>query len=397
MDRDLGDARKHGEIAVSIARTTGASIAVTLCEMELATVLLDSGRREEACRHLLLAATSATGGGYLEFLCKLHGARFAYESGREEEGLGSLREAMCLGSRQGYLNVPRWDASVMSPLCARALEHGIEPEYVRRLIRVHALAPPVAATGVEAWPWPVRIRTLGQLEIVTDETPLAFSGKVQKKPLELLKLLIALGGVNVPEDQLAAALWPDADGDLAHRSFDTTLYRLRLLIGNDKALRLREGLLTLDARHCWVDVWDFERLAQQFAAGGGAATLELAQKAIGMYHGHFLPADDGQPWSAPARERLRKRLTTLIVGVGSGWQAAGCWEKALACFERGLELDDAVEAYYQHVMVCHLELGQPSEAASTYDRCRAAMGRVFGLAPSARTEALRAAVTARGS
>ncbi len=108
MDRDLGDARKHGEIAVSIARSTGASIAVTLCEIELATVLLDAGRREEACRHFGLAAESATGGGYLEFLCKLHGARFAHESGREEEGLASLREAMCLGSRQGYLNVPRW-------------------------------------------------------------------------------------------------------------------------------------------------------------------------------------------------------------------------------------------------------------------------------------------------
>ncbi len=395
MDGDLGDARKHGEIAVNIARSTGARIAVALCESELATVLFDAGRRDEACSHLALATESARGSGYLEFLCKLHGARFALEDGREAEGLGSLREAMGLGARQGYLNVPRWNAAVMSPLCARALAHEMEPEYVRRLIRVHDLAPPEPPAEVGAWPWPVRIRTLGHFEIVTDEKALAVSGKVQKKPLELLKLAIALGGVNVSEDQLAAALWPDADGDLAHRSFETTLYRLRLLIGNEKALRLRDGLLTLDGRHCWVDAWEFERLAQQVEGGAASAPLELAEKAIGMYRGHFLAADAGQPWIAPARERLRKKLTKLIVGLGTRWEAAGRWEKALACFERGVELDDAVEDYYQHLMTCHLELGQQSQAASTYDRCCAVMGRAFGLAPSARTEAIRAAMATR--
>ncbi len=114
-----------------------------------------------------------------------------------------------------------------------------------------------------------------------------------------------------------------------------------------------------------------------------------------MYSGHFLPAEGGQPWSVPVRERLRKKLTKLIIGVGTRWEAAGRWEEALACFERGVELDDAMEDFYQHLMTCHLELGQQSQAASTYDRCRAAMGRAFGLAPSARTEAIRTAMATR--
>jgi DNA-binding SARP family transcriptional activator len=55
-----------------------------------------------------------------------------------------------------------------------------------------------------------------------------------------------------------------------------------------------------------------------------------------------------------------------------------------------LERDELVEDFYQHLMMCHLELGQQVQAASIYDRCRSAMRRVFGRGPSAKTEALHA-------
>ena len=56
------------------------------------------------------------------------------------------------------------------------------------------------------------------------------------------------------------ALWPEAEGDAAHVSFNTTLHRLRKLIENEKTIQLREGRVTLDRKHCWVDVWAFERV-----------------------------------------------------------------------------------------------------------------------------------------
>ena len=42
--------------------------------------------------------------------------------------------------------------------------------------------------------------------------------------------LIALGGREASEERLSNALWPDADGDLAHESFTITLHRLRRLM-----------------------------------------------------------------------------------------------------------------------------------------------------------------------
>ena len=86
---------------------------------------------------------------------------------------------------------------------------------------------------LENWPWPLKINTLGQFAMERDGEAVRFSGKVQQKPLLLLKALIAFGGREVKEEQLCDALWPDAEGDLAHRSFETTLYRLRLLLGKE--------------------------------------------------------------------------------------------------------------------------------------------------------------------
>jgi hypothetical protein len=48
---------------------------------------------------------------------------------------------------------------------------------------------------------------------------LAQHRKTQRKPLELLKALIAFGGRAVLEEQLTEALWPEAKGHAAHQAF----------------------------------------------------------------------------------------------------------------------------------------------------------------------------------
>ena len=67
----------------------------------------------------------------------------------------------------------------------------------------------------------------------------------------------------VQEPRLAELLWPESDGDMAHHSFIVALSRLRKLLGKEEALVLKEGRLSLSNRHCWVDVWAFERFLRQ--------------------------------------------------------------------------------------------------------------------------------------
>ena len=52
----------------------------------------------------------------------------------------------------------------------------------------------------------------------------------------------------------ADAMWPRIDSDYAQRSLTTTLHRLRKLLGDDSAITLQSGMLSLDASRFWLDL-----------------------------------------------------------------------------------------------------------------------------------------------
>jgi DNA-binding SARP family transcriptional activator len=264
---------------------------------------------------------------------------------------------------------------------------------VRQLVAARGL-PPDAASPPDDWPWPLRIHALGRFEVLRDGAPLAFRGKAQKKPLELLKALVALGGEGIETGRLAAILWPDASGDAAKVSFDSTLYRLRKLIDQDAALALAEGKLSLDRRQCYVDVWAFDRVAREADAAGGAEAVAVARRLLDAYPGHFLAADEDQPWLMGMRDRLRSKFVRAVVALGRALEAEARWADAAAVYARALELDNLAEDLYRSLMVCHRELGRPSEALQTYRRCRELLSVVLGLAPSPETEAVRESLDA---
>ena len=95
---------------------------------------------------------------------------------------------------------------------------------------------------------------------ITNFASFKHAGKAQRRPLDLLRMLIAYGGREVTEERITEALWPRIDGDSAHRSFTTTLHRLRKLLGEDLAVHFSEGKLSLDGRYVWVDTWAFEQV-----------------------------------------------------------------------------------------------------------------------------------------
>src|ERR1051325_10010291 len=135
---------------------------------------------------------------------------------------------------------PRAD---VSHLLARALDIGLYPHYVRTAIVRMRLAPPRGLIS-ENWSWRLKIYTLGRFAVIKDDTEVAFTGKTQKKPLELLCALIALGG-RAGATKLAHMLWPDTDGDMAAHALETTIYRLRKLVG-ERVIVLRNRQLELD-------------------------------------------------------------------------------------------------------------------------------------------------------
>jgi LuxR family maltose regulon positive regulatory protein len=398
LQHDMKKALLHVELALKLSFEAGVIQTEAFCHIEKALVLYEIGDQEKARDQLELARSIGrkVKSHFIDFICFLTESQFAFAGGEEEAGLVSLSKAMAIGKQQGYLDTFIWIAPVMTRLCTKALEAGIEVDYVRDLIKKRGLVSDISPLHLENWPWPLKIFTLGRFGLVKDGKPVRFSGKVQKKPLALLKALITFGGREVSEEQLMDILWFEADGDVAHKSFATTLHRLRKLIGNEKAIQLQEGRLTLDPRYCWVDVWAFERILGQVDAAWKeglaknkiAQTIQLAEKAIEMYRGPFLAAEIDQPWTISFRERLRSKFLRNVGKLGLYWEQVGDFNKALNCYQKGLEVDDLAEEFYQRLIICYKRLGRRAEALTVYNRCRNTFSTVLGVEPSPVTEAI---------
>ena len=394
---ELAKSRLHSDQGVKLSEEMGYRWTTHLVYLQSAFLFFESGSDDQAADRLGIARRVIMGGAdYSEFSCSLAEAYFLLRRGKEEAALTPLRAGLKVGREAGLGGVFAWYPGFLELVTAKALEAGIETQYVRELIRKNRLLPGDAHLDLEQWPWPVRIITLGRFEIVAAGKPVPFSRKGQKKPLLLLKALIALGGRDVPEEKLTDILWPEAEGDLGHQSFATNLRRLRKLLGSEKAVLLHEGRVTINSRYCWVDAWAFERIVGRFdrgetdgaSPGRGAEPARLAEKAIRLYRGAFLADDAFCSCIETTRERLRSMFLRCVTKECRQSEAAGEWEKAVDCCRRGVEVDDLTEEFYRCLMASYVRQGKKAEALAVYHRLRKVLSAILRVTPSRETEAL---------
>ena len=339
LRKDLMRALQMEKSALRLAVEVGCPYFEALCRLALAQVLIECGDQRKciAQLHRVRALVRDIPNRHLEFTCLLGFADMALAHGRPRPGIKALRLGLEIGRQYGYDHFLWWWPAALSRVCARALEEGIETDYVRALIKQRRLTPEGAS---EAWPWMFRVYALGSFRIERHGETLGGSGKAQRRPLELLKLLVAYGGEKVSESRVVDALWPRVDGDSAHRSFTSALHRLRKLLGEDKAIVLHEGKLTLDRRYVWVDAWAFEALASRIETESDPAQYEkLAERMLALYRGPFLADESDPSWALQPRERLRGRLARAMSRVLRHWQESGQRERAAASFQSCREID----------------------------------------------------------
>jgi ATP/maltotriose-dependent transcriptional regulator MalT/two-component SAPR family response regulator len=397
---DFAQALAHARAAVKLAKEKGQILPEVLARLALAQILHETGDHCQATAQLAVAGkhVDQTGSRFLEYMYFAAEAWLALELGDETTGLELLRKAFAVGREQGYVNMFWWwYPKAMARLCAKALEVGIEPEYAKELIKRRKLVPESPPLQLEEWPWPLKIYTLGRFEIVKDGHPLRFSGKVQKKPLELLMALIAFGGSDVSEDKITDVLWPEADGHAAHSTLTTTLSRLRQMVGNEKAVTFRDGKATLDSSLIWIDAWAFERLSDRaeilwkdagdrsIASIAGEAA-RVTMMALNLYKGAFL-AEEPWPWIFTLRERLRRKFHRLVTRMGDYLGQTEQLDNAIELYEKAIDTDDTVEEFYRRLMLCYRRASREAEAGAVYRRCCRILATI-GEMPSPAIEAV---------
>ena len=321
---------------------------------------------------------------------------FDIDAGKTEQASQRLARAFADYRSQGQVVFMRNRPDLAAKLANFALEHSIESDFVRTLIERNALVPPADAGA--AWPFRLRVQLLGGFELVRDGEPIRFMGKAQQRPLDLLKLLLALGGADVDSQQLMAALWPEADGAAAKTSFDTTLFRLRKLLDVDGALELAAGKLSLSRLAAWTDIWALETAFSAAELGGKSDVaaewvVRAARRLLQAYPGPLLGTEE-HAWIAKPRDALRSRFVRTLMRLGEELERAEDWATAIDVYRRGIEADNLAESFYRGLMRALAATGNQAEALNAFRRCRELLSIVLGVKPSAETDRLHQDIVA---
>ncbi|HEY7641144.1 MAG TPA: BTAD domain-containing putative transcriptional regulator [Steroidobacteraceae bacterium] len=348
--------------------------------IQRAMVFAELDRPEEFAAALAPVRPMLAGTGYelFEYQVELTEAYYALLRNDRATCHAKLRSGLTRAREEHGKRTLRMHPSLLSRVLAEALTAGIDAEYAQQVIRELHLRPP--ARDVQNWPWPLRIYTFGQFEVLRDGRPLEYSRKAPKKTIALLKAIIAFGGANVREQRLVDAFWSDEEGDVATRSLGAALHRLRKLIGDAEAIVQQGNTLSLDKARVWVDVWAFEDLLARPDAD--------ATEVMSLYRGAFLAEDDGEPWPVTMRERLRGRFIHEVAEIGKRLEDSDRADAAIECYLRGLDADPVIEQFYQGLMRCYAALERRSEALSAYQRLKRMLSISLGVTPSPQTERL---------
>jgi DNA-binding SARP family transcriptional activator len=288
---------------------------------------------------------------------------------QEPERFVALRHALLERARElrylsFYLTTPRTTADFL----ADALRSGEAADFIAEIVRTRQL--PARDSYSRQWPWLVRIEALGGLHVSIDGQAVSFGARPQKKPIDLLKLLVAQGPAPVASTTVIDALWPEADGANAKGSFDMALLRLRKLLGREDIVRLEAGRVGFDRERVWVDAWAF--------------VADASASYTGPLFGHEAP----EPWWSVSRARLHERYLRRAQEQAERLEGEERPADALALYEAALEHEPLAEVMSRGAMRCHIAMGEPALAMRTFERCRERLTAALGVAPSLATRKL---------
>lgn len=388
---------QEGDIPLALEEACIAAEKSKACGLSLGEVSYRIGLAYILARHGDLDAASAAIAEARPKVLRMRSKLFTFHlllceaniyrlRGEREQCLHVLRDAIGFSENMNVVTsayCPRDDAALLYLI---ALQNNISPRYVRSLIERSRLILP-GGSYTEYWPWPLRLYTLGRFGIEKDGMLLRFTGRAHKKPLELLRALIAFGGREVALSKLAEALWPDTEADVAQTALETTLHRLRKLLG-ERAILTRERRLTLNAECCWVDCFALKQLTEQDTS---MSSLERLERLLALYRGPFLEGEEAA-WVLVERDRLRGKFLRAVLALCECVDAEGGGESVIAFYEKAIDTDPFAAELYLRLIERHRRANRRLDALATYRRYETIFCSVLNVEPSAQARALRAQI-----
>lgn len=227
----------------------------------------------------------------------------------------------------------------------------------------------------------LKIRLFGTLDVVRGEEGERLESLLgQPKRLALLTILAdrQLAGP-VRREQLLALLWPERAPSKGRHALNTTLTRLREVLGSDVLRGRHEETLWLSPDHVRSDVCEFQRALQE----------DRPADVVETYRGPFLQGfrlpegREYEEWAEKRRQRYEQQAYRATLKAAAESREAGDLEEAEAAYRRALEIRPLREDALTGLLRVLAQRGNRTAALRRYSHFRERLDKELGTVPSA--------------
>ncbi len=230
---------------------------------------------------------------------------------------------------------------------------------------------------------PLRVNTLGGLQIRQGTRPVPPKALNRRRAGELLTLLLTSPGQQQALAEAAERLWPErtptAAQDLLHQATSALRHALEPELPTrfpSRYLRVEDGTVKILSSWApdlasWVDFASFETAC-------GQGNWETALK---LYKGDFLPGTPYAEWTIPLRQHFSTLHQQALLEAARWRYAAGTFAATLAVCERLLEIEPWQEQAVLIGMQAAVALKDVATARRLYQTLKKTLQEELGVAP----------------
>ncbi len=233
----------------------------------------------------------------------------------------------------------------------------------------------------------VEVRLLREVSVSGDRDP-CFLGGAQAQLVFARLILDRVSGVS--RGQLADTLWPEELPHSWHSALRNVLTRVRSFARSaGLEMNSRDGLVFLECdRTVSVDFEKAEHAIEQcsdlLSTGQGERALDLAERAVTILRGQFLPLNEG-PWVEENRRRVRELMLVSLELSGEASLQTGRYRSAVGRCEEAMRIDPNHEGAHRTLMRAQMLSGNRAAALATFHRLKRALADEFGTSPTVET------------
>ncbi|MBE9538712.1 MAG: hypothetical protein IMF06_06490 [Proteobacteria bacterium] len=317
----------------------------------------------------------------LEIMARFLQASWCLKRNRLWAARAFLQRARDIGVTQNIFVCP-WLAPAQLPgLIAFAIESDIDSGYFSRWVSLYSLKVPSGFAARVRWPWRIKIRTLGALEIRLDGRMLESQGRAHKRLLEILGALITAGPRGISQGELMNEMWPDKSEEKGRSNLNTNLARLRTFIGDPNAVISSEGRVFISRDICWVDSWEF--LAESEV--GSHIDIDQLVQAEHAYQGEYCVPETGNGAETILRSALANRYLKVARSLARAFEKDPDYTQAIDIYRNILSKLGAEENIYRDLMCCYAKMNRLEGVSVIYGECKQVMLEKYGGGPSKET------------